>query len=80
MPQRTTASRLVTIADPDRVWTVWEIAKHAAIGGRGPVVGSSEQVADELIDWVEETDVAGSPGTSPIDMWSTWRRRCGAAA
>jgi hypothetical protein len=35
MPQRTTASRLVTIADPDRVWTVSEIAKRAAIGGRG---------------------------------------------
>ena len=37
-----------------------EIAKHAAIGGRGPlVVGSPEEVADELIAWVEETDVDG---------------------
>jgi hypothetical protein len=39
---------------------VREIAKHAAIGGRGPVVvGSPGQVADELIAWVEETDVDG---------------------
>jgi hypothetical protein len=31
----------LTIADPDRVWTMREIAKHAALGGRGPgVVGS----------------------------------------
>jgi len=49
-----------TIADPNRIWTVREIAKHAAIGGRGPVVvGSPEQVAEELIAWVEETDVDG---------------------
>ena len=49
-----------TIADPDRVWTVREIAKHAAVGGRGPVVvGSPEKVAEELIAWVEDTDVDG---------------------
>ena len=49
-----------TIADPDRVWTVREIAKHAAVGGRGPiVVGPSEDVAEELIAWVEDTDVDG---------------------
>ncbi len=37
-----------------------EIAKHASIGGRGPVVvGSPEQVTEELIAWVEETDVDG---------------------
>src|SRR5689334_2472685 len=37
-----------------------EIAKHAAIGGRGPVVvGSPEEVAEELIAWVEDTDVDG---------------------
>jgi alkanesulfonate monooxygenase SsuD/methylene tetrahydromethanopterin reductase-like flavin-dependent oxidoreductase (luciferase family) len=37
---------------------VREIAKHAAVGGRGPVVvGSPEEVAEELIAWVEETDV-----------------------
>src|SRR5262249_31787686 len=40
---QTSALEAFTIADPDRVWTVREIAKHAAIGGRGPlVVGSPE--------------------------------------
>ncbi len=49
-----------TTADPDRQWTVREIARHAAIGGRGPVVvGSPAEVADEMQAWVEETDVDG---------------------
>jgi alkanesulfonate monooxygenase len=57
---QTSALDAFTTADPDRVWTVREIAKHAAIGGRGPVVvGAPEEVADELIAWVEETDVDG---------------------
>lgn len=57
---QTSALEAFTIADPDRVWTVREIARHAGIGGRGPVVvGSAEQVADELIGWVEDTDVDG---------------------
>jgi len=39
---------------------VREIAQHAAIGGRGPVVvGAPAEIADELIAWVEETDVDG---------------------
>jgi alkanesulfonate monooxygenase len=57
---QTSALDAFTIADPDRAWTVREIAKHAALGGRGPVVvGSPEEVADEMIAWVEETDVDG---------------------
>ena len=57
---QTSALEAFTTADPDRVWTVREIAKHAALGGRGPVVvGSPEEVAEELIGWVEETDVDG---------------------
>lgn len=60
-----------TISDPGREWTVREIARHAAIGGRSPViVGSGEEVANELQSWIEETDVDGfnlayvlSPGT-----------------
>ncbi len=49
-----------TNADPDRVWTVREIAAHAAIGGRGPViVGSPRRVVDEMLDWVHETGVDG---------------------
>jgi alkanesulfonate monooxygenase len=49
-----------TIADPNRVWTVGEVAQHLAIGGRGPLfVGSAEQVADELQAWIEATDADG---------------------
>jgi long-chain alkane monooxygenase len=56
----TSALEAFTIADPTRSWTVREIAQHAAVGGRGPVVvGSPEEVADELHAWVAETDVDG---------------------
>ena len=49
-----------TSDDPDRVWTVRELAEHVAIGGRGPLfVGSPEQIADTLIEWVRATDVYG---------------------
>ncbi|CAN5173025.1 LLM class flavin-dependent oxidoreductase [soil metagenome] len=52
-------------------WTVGDIARHAAIGGLGPfIVGSGEEIADQLQEWVEETDVDGfnlayaiTPGT-----------------
>jgi long-chain alkane monooxygenase len=60
-----------TTADPDRAWTVGELARFIAIGGRGPVVvGSGATVADELERWVSEADVDGfnlayavTPGT-----------------
>ena len=56
----TSALEAFTTADPDRTWTVPEIARHAAIGGRGPVViGSPTEVADALQDWVEQTGVNG---------------------
>src|SRR5579863_8465520 len=49
-----------TSDDPDRVWTVRELAEHVAIGGRGPLfVGSPEQIADALMEWVAATDVDG---------------------
>lgn len=49
-----------TTADPDRSWTLREIARHAGIGGQGPViVGSPTQVADELQSWVEEVGADG---------------------
>lgn len=52
-------------------WKVRDIAKLGAIGGLGPfIVGSGEEIADQLQDWVEETDVDGfnlayaiTPGT-----------------
>jgi alkanesulfonate monooxygenase len=56
----TSALEAFTTADPDRAWTVDEIARHAALGGRGPViVGSYRDVADEFEAWVRETDVDG---------------------
>jgi alkanesulfonate monooxygenase len=57
---QTSALEAFTIADPTRTWTVREIAAHTAIGGRSPlIVGSAQQVADELIGWVRDTDVDG---------------------
>jgi len=50
----------ITRADPDRVWTVREVAQHVGIGGIGPVVvGTPEQVADAIEAWFEATDVDG---------------------
>src|SRR5437588_3973702 len=55
-----TAMDNITRADPDRVWTVREVAEHVGIGGIGPVlVGTPEKVADELEAWFEQTDVDG---------------------
>ena len=49
-----------TSADPNRVWTVRELAEHVAIGGRGPVlIGSPGQVADEMIAWIAATGIDG---------------------
>ncbi|MBS0529486.1 MAG: LLM class flavin-dependent oxidoreductase, partial [Proteobacteria bacterium] len=50
----------ITRADPDRVWTVREVAEHVGIGGIGPVVvGTPQSVADAIETWVEQTDVDG---------------------
>ena len=47
-------------ADPDKVWTIEEIAKWTSMGGNGPViVGSPTTVADRLQEWVEETGLDG---------------------
>ncbi len=46
--------------DPNKRWTIKELAEWGGIGGMGPViVGSPSTVADELQAWVEETDVDG---------------------
>ncbi|MCQ1095237.1 LLM class flavin-dependent oxidoreductase [Acinetobacter baumannii] len=45
-------------ADPQRIWTIEEIANWNSLGGNGPVlVGSAETVSDALEQWVEDTDV-----------------------
>lgn len=49
-----------TKLDPERVWTVRELALHNAIGGRGPVfIGASDEVASALEEWVDETGIDG---------------------
>ncbi len=60
-----------TKTDPDKKWTVEEIAKSIGVGGMGTaVVGTPEQIADSLEEWIEEAGVDGfniayaiSPGT-----------------
>lgn len=57
--------------DDGREWKVRDIAKLGQIGGLGPlIVGSPTEIADQLQEWVEETDVDGfnlayaiTPGT-----------------
>jgi FMN-dependent oxidoreductase (nitrilotriacetate monooxygenase family) len=54
------ATESLTTSDPDKIWTVREVANWVGIGGLGPVVvGSPVQVADAMQGWVEETDVDG---------------------
>ena len=55
-----TALENITRADPNRRWTVRQVAEHVSIGGIGPViVGSPATVADQLEDWIDETDLDG---------------------
>ncbi|MBV8453032.1 MAG: LLM class flavin-dependent oxidoreductase [Deltaproteobacteria bacterium] len=49
-----------TVADPNRKWTVREVAEFVGIGGMGAVVvGSPTSIADQLQAWIDETDVDG---------------------
>jgi FMN-dependent oxidoreductase (nitrilotriacetate monooxygenase family) len=51
---------IFTKLDPDKKWTIREIAEFVGIGGIGPVVvGTPEKIADEMERWVEEADVDG---------------------
>ncbi len=43
-----------TEADPTRDWTVRDVARYVGLGGAGPVlVGTPEQIADELEEWID---------------------------
>ncbi len=61
----------LTKSDPNKKWTVRELANFAGIGGMGPVfVGTPEQIADTFEGWIDETDIDGfnlayaiTPGT-----------------
>jgi long-chain alkane monooxygenase len=47
-------------ADPNKVWTVRELAEWIGIGGLGPLfVGGPQTTADLIEEWVEDTDVDG---------------------
>lgn len=49
-----------TRADPDRRWTLREVASHVAIGGAGPVlVGSASTVAEAMCAFAEATGIDG---------------------
>lgn len=58
-------------SDTGKEWTIRDIAAWGGIGGMGPVlVGSGDSVAQQLLDWAEDTDVDGfnlayavTPGT-----------------
>jgi FMN-dependent oxidoreductase (nitrilotriacetate monooxygenase family) len=51
---------LFSKADPDREWTVRQIAEFIAVGGSGcTIVGSPQTVAAELTRWRDEADVDG---------------------
>lgn len=55
-----TALENITRAEPDRVWTVRDIADRCAVGGIGPVVvGDARQAADAVEDWIAQTGVDG---------------------
>lgn len=47
-------------SEPNKDWTVRDLAEFIGMGGFGyPVIGNPEQVADELIRWVEEGTMDG---------------------
>jgi long-chain alkane monooxygenase len=51
---------IFTKVDPNKKWTIREIAEFVGIGGIGPVVvGTPEKIADEMERWVNEADVDG---------------------
>jgi FMN-dependent oxidoreductase (nitrilotriacetate monooxygenase family) len=59
-PAAQSTLELLTIRSPDRVWTVRDLVAFEPIAGHGPfIIGSGGDVAEELIAWVEATDIDG---------------------
>ncbi|WP_280796787.1 LLM class flavin-dependent oxidoreductase [Aurantimicrobium minutum] len=57
---QTTVDAFKQESDEGREWTVRDIAEYSKLGGYGPVlVGSPSEVADQLQEWAEATDVDG---------------------
>ena len=49
-----------TIADPNRVWTIGEVAEFVGIGGAGPLfVGSPTRIVDQMEEMMKATGVDG---------------------
>jgi FMN-dependent oxidoreductase (nitrilotriacetate monooxygenase family) len=49
----------LTKRSPGKVWTPREIANHLHAGRGAVIVGTPDQVADEMISWIDETGVDG---------------------
>ena len=44
----------------NRTWTVRELVEYGGLGGPAPkIIGSQTQVADQLEEWIDETDIDG---------------------
>ncbi|KAK3400430.1 luciferase-like domain-containing protein [Sordaria brevicollis] len=57
---RSTVDAYARFSPPGSKWTKHTVAEHVAIGGNGPIiVGTPEQVADGLENWINEADVDG---------------------
>ncbi|KAH7368216.1 dibenzothiophene desulfurization enzyme A [Plectosphaerella cucumerina] len=57
---RSTAEGYAKFSPGTSKWTKHTIAEHVSLGGNGPIlVGTAEQVADNLETWIEEADVDG---------------------
>lgn len=55
-----TALASFSAADPDKKWTVRAAAEFVGLGGRGPVlIGNPSAIADQLEQWMDETDIDG---------------------
>ena len=49
-----------TTANPDRVWTLREVAEFLGVGGFAPIeVGSPKMIADVMEKWMAETGIDG---------------------
>jgi len=61
-----------TIADPDKIWTLREVAEFLGTGGFAPnMVGSPQTIADDLETWMEQTGIDGFNmiySVSPYDV------------
>jgi alkanesulfonate monooxygenase len=57
---RSTVAAYARFSPGTSKWTRDTIAEHISLGGNGPIiVGTAEQVADGLQQWVDEADVDG---------------------